>query len=173
MIDQTHLAWRGIESCYEILINRYSEIEIQSLTMNVSSVLSVGKAPPLGKIALHIVVFSLFLGLEIMTFKLMQSVIGGNEVRTKSFRRRTYLAFSYLKICGLVKLNFHAGEYVFLVPRKRFHEVAMNRRRSVEAAQKPLSIGFLLNRLSGCYLESVQKARALEIQNLLKGVSQF
>jgi hypothetical protein len=64
-----------MESCYATLIEKYSEIEIQSLTLNPLLIFSLGKSSSLGKIALYLILLSLFLGSEIMTYKSMLAVV--------------------------------------------------------------------------------------------------
>jgi hypothetical protein len=151
LIDRKQFFWKGLDCAFQNLIEKYTDFEIQSLSADPFTIFSVGKSPSLGKISLHLIFLSLFLGLEILNLKTMLQILSSKEIHQQSLQRRIYLVLTFLRICGIVKQNGRSGEFAFILPRDKFYSESLNQRKLFLSLENSLSIESIMNRLDGTF----------------------
>jgi hypothetical protein len=165
LVDRKLFFWKGLDFCFEKMIEKYSDFELQCLSDDALAIFSVEKNSSLGKISLHLIFLSLFLGSENLNLRTILKILGPKEINQQNLRRRIYLVLTFLKICGIVKQKGKTGEFSFILPKEKFYSKAMNERKAFLSSENPLSIESIMNRLDGIYLNSIQRNRIQFIAN--------
>ena len=156
-LDKTYI-WRGKENMLQTITSEYEKCEIMAQNQNIWCIFQMPDSPPIGKLAITMLVIYLFFGEKEMSLKQICLIMAQKRSKMSRLLRRLYLAAFFLEQLNLISHSYQIGSYNFDL---NINEITKNvfDNMKLKNAFPMTSIASQLKYIDGNYIEEIKSLR--------------
>ena len=165
-VDKMYI-WYGEKNMMKTLKEEYLRAEVLTFSRDMWSIFIMPESPPIGHLALTIIIIYLFFGSKEMALKQICLIMAQRKAKMSRLLRRLYLAAFFLEQINVLSHTSQIGSYKILIDTDSIIQSAFDELK-LRNYLPSLSVAAQLNRIDKSYVNDIQSIRNISLSNRIK-----